>query len=325
MTVADDTILEVKNLKQYFPVNGKKNLFVKAVDDVSFKIARGETFGLVGESGCGKTTTGRCVLGMYKPTGGEIWFNGQEISHYTRAQRKPIRRDIQLIFQDPYGSLDPRKSVFSIIAQAVTAGEKKYTPQTLEERVRELMQLVGLNYDLHDRFPHEMSGGQRQRVGIARALACEPQLIVCDEPVSALDVSIQAQIVNLFEDLQKRRNLTYIFLAPDLAVVRHISRNIAVMYLGHIMELTDSETLYRHCLHPYTRALLSAIPIADYYVEQSRERIILQGEIPSPINPPSGCPFHPRCANCIERCRQEMPELVEVEPGHKLACFNPNT
>lgn len=317
-------ILQIRNLKQYFPVNGKKGQFVKAVDDVSFDIMAGETFGLVGESGCGKTTTGRCILGLTKPTGGEIYFKGQEISHYTRKNWKPIRRNIQLIFQDPYASLDPRKSVYDIIAQAVTAGTETYSRAALTDRVKELMSLVGLNYDLNDRYPHEMSGGQRQRVGIARALACEPELIICDEPVSALDVSIQAQIVNLFEDLQEKLNLTYIFIAHDLAVVRHISRHIAVMYLGHIMEITDAVKLYRRPLHPYTQALLSAIPIADYHVERSRTRIILKGEIPSPINPPSGCPFHPRCVNCTEQCKQAIPELREVEPGHRVACFHPN-
>lgn len=318
-------LLKVNNLKMYFPVY--KGLLrhkvsdVKALDGISFSVKTGETFGLVGESGCGKTTAGKCVLRIIKPTGGEIIYNGVDISQFSDSQMVPLRREMQMIFQDPYGSLDPRQSVSSIIKETVLAGgDFKDTDKDANSRVDELLYTVGLDPMFRDRYPHELSGGQRQRLGIARALACNPKLIVCDEPVSALDVSIQAQIINLFEELQEKFNLTYLFVAHDLAVVRHISKNIAVMYLGHIVEITESETLYDKPLHPYTRALLSAIPITDYYVERARGRIVLEGDVPSPINAPSGCPFHPRCRFATERCKQECPALKSVESGHLVAC-----
>lgn len=323
------SILKVKDLKMYFPVYQgllrRKSGEVRAVDGVSFDIPEGETFGLVGESGCGKTTTGKCVLRILNPTGGSIEYDGKDITHLSSAQMSRYRREIQMIFQDPYGSLDPRQSVQSIVKEAITArNDSQFGKKELSERVKELLNIVGLNTSLVDRYPHEMSGGQRQRLGIARALACNPKLIVCDEPVSALDVSIQAQIINLFEELQQKLGLSYLFVAHDLAVVRHISQNIAVMYLGHIVEITEADCLYKHPLHPYTRALLSAIPITDYYAEKQRERIVLEGDVPSPIHAPSGCPFHPRCPYAKNICRQQMPSLTEVEANHFVACHNIN-
>ena len=319
-----NNLLEIKDLKMHFPVyHGafrKQTGVVKAVDGVSFSVAEGETFGLVGESGCGKTTVGRCALRIYKPTSGSIIYRGTDISGFTDKQMMQYRREMQLIFQDPYSSLDPRQSVGKIIREAIITGQEPMSKEAVQKRVEELLQLVELAPSMADRYPHEMSGGQRQRLGIARALACNPKLIVCDEPVSALDVSIQAQIINLFIRLQKQLGLTYVFIAHDLAVVRHISNRIAVMYLGNIVEITDASELYEKPLHPYTLALLSAIPVTDYEVEQARERITLQGEVPSPINAPKGCPFHPRCIYATEQCRAERPGLKEIYPGHFVAC-----
>lgn len=319
----ENPLLVVDGLKMHFPAHkglGKSKTFVKAVNNVSFEVNAGETFGLVGESGCGKTTVGRCVIRVYEPTGGSVIYDGKNISSLKEKDLYKYRREMQMIFQDPYSSLDPRQSVSSIIKEAIVAGPDKWSNEALEARTDELLELVELDVSMKNRYPHEMSGGQRQRLGIARALACNPKLIVCDEPVSALDVSIQAQIINLFIRLQKQLGLTYIFIAHDLAVVRHISDRIAVMYLGRIVEITDADELYIKPMHPYTQALLSAVPLTDYYVEKGRERIMLQGEVPSPINTPTGCPFHPRCIYASDKCRTETPELIEVEQGHSVAC-----
>jgi len=319
-------ILKVENLKMFFPIRKgfTQRVFaeVKAVNDVSFSVERGKTLGLVGESGCGKTTTGKCILRVNRPTSGSIIYKNVDISKFTKEQMKPIRREIQMIFQDPYGSLDPRQSIFSILKEAIVTDGKRHTRSELEERISELLSTVGLRPDMSDRYPHEMSGGQRQRLGIARALACNPELIVCDEPVSALDVSIQAQIINLFKNIQEKYQITYVFIAHDLAVVRHIADVIAVMYLGRIVETIGAEELYKHPMHPYTIALLSAVPITNYYVEQKRNRIILSGEVPSPINAPPGCPFYPRCKYGSEVCKTSMPDLSDVGGGHKVACHN---
>lgn len=308
----------------YFPAAkslfGKTTSYVKAVDDVSFEVERGKTFGLVGESGCGKTTTGKCILRINTPTEGHIYYKGRDISRASKDEIKSIRREIQLIFQDPYGSLDPRQSAYSIIKEAVVTGKEKYTEAEISARVKELLETVELLPEMGDRYPHEMSGGQRQRLGIARALACNPELIVCDEPVSALDVSIQAQVINLFQALQERLGLTYVFIAHDLAVVRHIADVIGVMYLGHIVEIMDAAEIYSNPIHPYTKALLSAVPITDYYEEKKRNRILLEGEVPSPIHAPSGCPFHPRCAYATDACKREVPSLTDTGDGHLVAC-----
>jgi len=322
----DDTLVDVKNLKMYFPVTRgvmkHKVAEVKAVDDVSFKIKRGETLGLVGESGCGKTTTGRCVLRLYLPTAGQIFFEGQDISTLPEGKIRPLRRKMSLIFQDPFGSLDPRQSAGSIVGEPLKVQRLVTSQAEYEERVERLFRVVGLDPSMEDRVPHEFSGGQRQRIGVARALACEPSLIVCDEPVSALDVSIQAQVINLLEELQEGlKGLTYLFIAHDLSVVKHISDRVAVMYLGRIVEITDSEMLYENPLHPYTRALMSAVPIADPFVEEKRKRIILKGEVPSPLNPPSGCTFHPRCSLATPECSQVIPPLRDVGGGHEVACI----
>jgi peptide/nickel transport system ATP-binding protein len=321
----DNTLLEVKNLKMYFPVTQgifrRKVGDVKAVDDVSFKIKQGETLGLVGESGCGKTTVGRCILRIYQPTSGQIIFKGQDISNLPLRKIRGLRRNIQLVFQDPYGSLDPRQSAGSIVGESLKIHHLCPDDQDYRKRVEELFALVGLDPEMTNRYPHEFSGGQRQRIGIARALSCSPSFVVCDEPISALDVSIQAQIINLLQELQKKLGLTYLLIAHDLSVVRHVSDNIAVMYLGHIVELTDWKELYENPLMPYTQALLSAVPIPDPSVEKKRERIILKGDVPSPLNPPSGCPFHPRCWIAIPECSKEFPRLRQIGPNHMVACI----
>ena len=317
-------LLEVEHLKMYFPIKtgsfGKRKTFLKAVDDVSFCVPEGKTFGLVGESGCGKTTVGKCILRAYQPSEGMIRYQGQDIARLPENRLKGCRRSIQLIFQDPYSSLDPRQYLESILKEALLAGGERYEKDELNERIDSLLGIVELDRSMRKRYAHEMSGGQRQRLGIARALACSPRLIVCDEPVSALDVSIQAQIINLFRRLQEEQGLTYVFIAHDLAVVKHIADMIAVLYLGHIVEIVNSEELYDHPQHPYTQALLSAVPTTDYYVEKSRTRIILDGEVPSPLKMPKGCPFHPRCAYAEEICRNVRPELQETGPEHRTAC-----
>jgi peptide/nickel transport system ATP-binding protein len=321
----DNTLLEVKNLKMYFPVTQgilrRKVGDVKAVDDVSFIIKQGETLGLVGESGCGKTTVGRCILRIYQPTSGQIIFKGQDVTNLPLRKIRGLRRDIQLVFQDPYGSLDPRQSAGSIVGESLKIHHLYPDEQEYRKRVEELFILVGLDPEMTNRYPHEFSGGQRQRIGIARALSCSPSFVVCDEPISALDVSIQAQIINLLQELQKKLGLTYLLIAHDLSVVRHVSDTIAVMYLGHIVELTDWKELYENPLMPYTQALLSAVPIPDPRVEKKRERIILKGDVPSPFNPPSGCTFHPRCWMAIPGCSQEIPRLRQVGPNHMVACI----
>lgn len=322
----DIPLLTVENLKMHFPLIkgflGQKVGEVKAVDDVTFSINKGETFGLVGESGCGKTTTGKCILRVNNPTGGRIMYKGIDLADLTKKEFGFYRRKLQLIFQDPYSSLDPRQSVFSILKEAIVSDGKKRSTEEVQNRVDELLCTVELDPAMEQRYPHEMSGGQRQRLGIARALACDPELIVCDEPVSALDVSIQAQIINLFKSIQKKLGITYLFIAHDLAVVRHISDNIGVMYLGRLVEITDAKDLYANPIHPYTKALLSAIPITDYYEEKKRNRIVLQGEVPSPMNVPSGCPFHPRCIYATEECKKSIPQLRTIEGNHRVACHN---
>ncbi|OGN95374.1 MAG: hypothetical protein A2Y89_02240, partial [Chloroflexi bacterium RBG_13_51_18] len=304
---SDNVILDVSDLKMYFPVMRgllrRKVADIKAVDGVSFNLKKDETLGLVGESGCGKTTIGRCVLGLYHATGGKIIFEGKDLTGMSEKELRRIRRKIALIFQDPYSSLDPRQNAGGIVGEPLKIHQMMLNRGEYKDRVEELFRTVGLDPSMANRFPHEFSGGQRQRIGVARALACDPSLIICDEPISALDVSIQAQIINLLEELQDSvKGLSYLFIAHDLSVVRHISNRVAVMYLGHIMEICKSRELYDNPLNPYTRALLSAIPIADPFVEETRERIILKGEVPSPLNPPPGCPFHPRCFMAIPEC-----------------------
>src|SRR5271157_4073671 len=328
MTVAAiDThpLLEVRGLRMHFPVTEgivvhRKVGEVKAVDGVDFWVRRGETLGLVGESGCGKTTTGRCILRLERPTAGEILFDGVDIAKLERRELVALRRRIQVIFQDPYSSLNPRMKVGEIIAEPIMVHGMERNATRRAARVRELLSVCGLDPKFADRYPHEMSGGQRQRVGIARALALEPEFIVCDEAVSALDVSIQAQVINLLEDLREQFNLTYLFISHDLSVVKHISHRVAVMYLGVMVELAEKNELFSRPLHPYTQALLSAVPVPDPSVEADRTFQPLQGEVPSPINPPSGCVFHPRCPIAVEGCRHERPELREVRPGHFAAC-----
>ena len=316
-----EILLQVKNLKKYYPVRTGfvKKTDLKAVDDVSFFVRKGETLGIVGESGCGKTTLGRTVLRLEEPTFGDIIYENESI---IGKDMKEYRKKMQIVFQDPYASLDPRKTVSDIIGEAMDLQKLCSSKNERRERVLELMKLVGLNAEFYNRFPHEFSGGQRQRIGIARALAVNPGFIICDEPVSALDVSIQAQIINMLEELQETKNLTYLFIAHDLAVVKHISTRIGVMYLGHLVELADSAELYRNPLHPYTEMLLSAIPIADPDLSATRKRIRLEGEVPSPLNPPSGCPFRNRCPKAYQACRESMPPLREVAPGHFAACHN---
>jgi oligopeptide transport system ATP-binding protein len=310
-------LLEVRNLVKHFQVGRG---LVRAVDGVSFFIEKGETLGLVGESGCGKTTTGRCILQLERATSGSIKFEGQELTTLDQRDLRAVRRKVQVIFQDPYSSLNPRMTVGQIIAEPLAVHRIVDGAAARATRVKDLLSRVGLLPQHARRYPHEMSGGQRQRVGIARALAMEPSLIVCDEPVSALDVSIQAQIINLLEDLQSEFGLTYLFIAHDLAVVRHISDRVAVMYLGRIAEMADRKTIYDNPKHPYTKALLSAVPIPDPELEMKRERIVLGGEVPSPLNPPAGCVFHPRCPIAIDRCTHEIPPLRDLSPGHAAAC-----
>ena len=318
-------LLEVRNLVKHFRVAGGlfggRSGLVRAVDGVSFELRRGETLGLVGESGCGKTTTGRCILQLERPTSGEVIFEGRDLTKLGDDELRAVRRKVQVIFQDPYSSLNPRMTVGQIIAEPLAVHGIVPERKSRAQRVREILTHVGLLPQHAHRYPHQLSGGQRQRVGIARALAVEPALIICDEPVSALDVSIQAQIINLLEDLQAEFGLTYLFVAHDLSVVRHISDRVAVMYLGKIVEITDRKSLYDAPLHPYTKALLSAVPIPDPVLEARRERVVLGGEVPSPLNPPPGCVFHPRCPIAIERCRQEVPELREIRAGHRAACI----
>src|SRR5574337_409250 len=319
-------MLEVRNLVKHFPVTGGGLLartvgVIRAVDGVSFAIRKGETLGLVGESGCGKTTTGRCILQLECPTSGEVIFEGQDLTKLSPARLRLLRQKIQVIFQDPYSSLNPRMSVGQIIAEPLAVHGIVSDRRARQARVHDLLSRVGILPSLADRYPHELSGGQRQRVGVARALAMEPSLIICDEPVSALDVSIQAQIINLLEDLQSEYHLTYLFVAHDLSVVRHISDRVAVMYLGKIVEIADRQTLYAEPLHPYTKALLSAVPIPDPAVEAAREHITLKGEVPSALSPPSGCVFHPRCPIAVDECKRVVPELREVRPDHRAACI----
>jgi len=317
-------LLEVHDLVMHFPVGGgmfsKPAGVVRAVDGVSFNVRKGETLGLVGESGCGKTTTGRCILQLERPTGGRIVFEGIDMVTLDAAELRAVRRRVQVIFQDPYSSLNPRMTVGQILAEPIKVHGIVPDKGKRELRVRELLVQVGLLPQHAGRYPHQLSGGQRQRVGIARALATEPALIVCDEPVSALDVSIQAQIINLLEELQSRLGLTFLFIAHDLSVVRHISDRVAVMYLGKIVELTDRNALYEEPLHPYTQALLAAVPIPDPKIEAKRKRMVVRGEVPSPLNPPSGCVFHPRCPIAVSRCSAEIPPLREIRPGHWAAC-----
>jgi oligopeptide/dipeptide ABC transporter ATP-binding protein len=313
----EEALLEVRHLVKHFPVEGSDDV-VQAVDDVSFSILRGETLGLVGESGCGKSTVGRCLLRLTEPTAGEVFLEGQEITRLSQGELRALRREMQIIFQDPYSSLNPRLSVASIISEPLKIhgiGDRREQA----DQVADLMQKVGLDPKYADRYPHEFSGGQRQRIGIARALALRPKMIVCDEPVSALDVSVQAQVVNLLQDIQDEFSLTYLFISHGLAVVEHISDRVAVMYLGKIVEICDARELYGSPLHPYTKALLSAIPVPD--PKQKRDRIVLKGDVPTPIHPPSGCRFRTRCPWAIDDCANEVPELREITPDHFAACI----
>ena len=313
-------LVEVKNLKEYFDINMGffRSKPLKAVDDVSFTINRGETLGLVGESGCGKTTVGRTILHLYKPTGGEVIFDGKPVK--TKQDIQEFRKKATMVFQDPYSSLNPRMTVSDIVGEPLDVHKLYSSKKEREERILELLGHVGLDSEHASRYAHEFSGGQRQRIGIARALAVNPDFIVCDEPVSALDVSIQAQVINMFDDLQEKLGLTYLFVAHDLLVVRHISDRIAVMYLGKMVELADANEIYNHPLHPYSQSLLSAVPVPDPKVARANKRIVLSGDIPSPLNAPSGCPFRTRCRYATEACAQSMPPFEEVAPGHFVAC-----
>jgi len=310
-------LLEVRGLVKHFPVEGS-DLVLRAVDGVTFDIRQGETLGLVGESGCGKSTVGRCLLRLYEPTSGKIFFENEEITHASNSEMRRVRRDMQVIFQDPYSSLNPRQNILSIVSEPMVI-HKIGSKSERQDRVAGLLEKVGLDPSYMRRYPHEFSGGQRQRIGIARALALDPKMIVCDEPVSALDVSVQAQVVNLLQDLQSELGLTYLFISHGLAVVEHISNRVAVMYLGKIVEIADAQELYSDPLHPYTKALLSAIPIPD--PKQKRERIVLKGDVPTPIDPPSGCRFRTRCPWAIDDCAKVVPELREITPGHTAACI----
>ena len=320
---AAQPIVEVRNLKEYFNIN--MGMFrtkpLKAVDNVSFAIQPGETLGLVGESGCGKTTVGRTILHLYKPTGGEVIYKGV---HITPKNISQYRKEMQIVFQDPYSSLNPRMTVSDIVGEPLDIHHLYSSKKEREEKIAHLLNLVGLNSDHARRYAHEFSGGQRQRIGIARALAVEPKFIVCDEPVSALDVSIQAQVINTFEELQQKLGISYLFIAHDLLVVQHISKRIAVMYLGRIVETAESDEIINHPQHPYTQSLISAIPIPDPDIAKTRHRIPLEGDVPSPMNMPSGCPFRTRCRYATERCAKECPSLQETAPGHSIACWNPH-
>ncbi|MBE5829763.1 MAG: ATP-binding cassette domain-containing protein [Butyrivibrio sp.] len=320
--LTQNNLVDIKHLKEYFNVNVGffKTKPLKAVDDVSFSIKKGETLGLVGESGCGKTTVGRTILNLYKPTAGEIWYDGKLIK--TKEDIKEFRKKATMVFQDPYSSLNPRMTVSDIIAEPLDVHGLYTTKEQRRERILELMGYVGLNSEHASRYAHEFSGGQRQRIGIARSLAVNPEFIVCDEPVSALDVSIQAQVINMFDELQERLGLTYLFIAHDLLVVRHISNRIAVMYLGKMVELADADEIYNNPLHPYSKSLLSAVPVPDPKIARANQRIVLSGDIPSPLNAPSGCPFRTRCAYCKGDCAESMPEFKEVSKGHFVACHH---
>jgi len=315
--MSTEKLLEIRHLRKYFPVAGGATL--KAIDNVSFEIFRGETFGLVGESGCGKSTIGRTIVKLYEPSGGEIYYDGKDITKFNAAQRKNFTRNVQMIFQDPYASLDARMTVGDIIGEGIDI-HRLYSGTQRQEVIYDCLEKVGLHREHANRFPHEFSGGQRQRIGIARSLAINPKFIVCDEPISALDVSIQAQIVNLLIKLQKEMGLTYLFIAHDLSMVKYISERVGVMYLGKLMELADSIEMYKNPMHPYTRALFSAIPAADPQYEKTRQRIILKGTVPSPINPPAGCRFSGRCKECMPVCKESEPEWKELSPGHFCAC-----
>ena len=318
----NENLVEVKHLKEYFSIN--TGLFtskpLKAVDDVSFSIRRGETLGLVGESGCGKTTVGRTLLHLYKPTDGEVWFDGKKIA--TKQDLVEYRKKTAMVFQDPYSSLNPRMTVADIIGEPLDVHKLYSSKKEREEKILELMDRVGLNSEHANRYAHEFSGGQRQRIGIARSLAMGPEFVVCDKPVSALDVSIQAQVINMFDELQEEMGLTYLFIAHDLLVVRHISDRIAVMYLGKMVEMADANEIYSHPLHPYTKCLMSAVPVPDPKVARANQRIVLSGDIPSPLNAPSGCPFRTRCPYATEACAESMPEFKEASSGHFVACHN---
>ena len=318
-----ENLIEVSGLKQYFTKTsglfGKNVQYVKAVDNVSFHIKKGETLGLVGESGCGKSTTGRTLIKLYEPTAGKIIFDGEDITHYSQKEMLPFRKRMQMVFQDPYASLDSRMTINEIIGEAmITHGIA--TGAEKDDRIMDLLDKVGLMKDHANRYPHEFSGGQRQRVGIARALAVSPEFIICDEPISALDVSIQAQVINMLEDLQQDMGLTYLFIAHDLSMVKHISTRIGVMYLGNLVEIGTSDEINNYPAHPYTQALLSAVPLPDPKMARERKRIVLQGDVPSPLNPPSGCPFRTRCLKCMKVCSEAKPELKEIAPGHQVAC-----
>ena len=319
--------IEVEHLRQYFPAGGfgKNRKYVQAVDDVSFTIAKGETLGLVGESGCGKTTTGRSMLRLYEPTGGKFTYDGEtifDVENKVYAEMLPYRKKMQIVFQDPYASLDPRMTVGDIVGEAIDVHKLAANKQERYDLIIEMLRRVGLNSEHANRYPHEFSGGQRQRVGIARALAVNPEFIVCDEPISALDVSIQAQVINMFEDLQEEMGLTYLFIAHDLSVVKYISDRIGVMYLGRMVELAESHELTEHPVHPYTKSLISAIPIADPKIAKASKRIVLEGDVPSPLNPPSGCRFRTRCPYATEKCAEEVPVWREITDGHYVACHN---
>lgn len=317
-----DKILEVKNLKKYFPVESKVRVepkSVKAVDDVSFDVYRNETLSIVGESGCGKSTTGRCLIGLNKPTSGEVIYNGKNIVGISDKEQRVLCKDLQMIFQDPYSSLNPRMTIGSILEEPLIIHKICKTKEERMQRVLDMLEKVGMRRDHYYRYPHEFSGGQRQRIGIARALILEPKLVVCDEPVSALDVSIQSQVLNLLAEVKKEMNITYVFISHNMSVVRYISDRVGVMYLGHLVELAGTEELYNNPLHPYTQALLSTVPEPDPHVK--REQIMLKGDIPSPLNTPSGCIFHNRCPYNEPICQDQMPPLVEIKPGHFVACY----